>query len=120
MSEIHALSAREDCMRFNQDGSVSLLTFPGFLAKNALPEHGNQQFVLEPLDNSFLCPVRALKIYLQHTKKERSTQAPLFLPFRGHAKSSPQLISSWIKSAIVQAYKAVANNTGTTSGDSPR
>jgi hypothetical protein len=33
MSEIHALSAREDCMRFNQDGSVSLLTFPGFLAK---------------------------------------------------------------------------------------
>jgi hypothetical protein len=106
-------------MRFNQDGSVSLLTFPGFLAKNALPEHGNQQFVLEPLDNTFLCPVRALKIYLQRTK-ERSTQAPLFLPFRGPAKSSPQLISSWIKSAIVQAYKAVANNTGTTSGDSPR
>jgi hypothetical protein len=40
VSEVHALSARWDCLGFNQDGSVSVLTTPGFLAKNRLPEWG--------------------------------------------------------------------------------
>jgi hypothetical protein len=70
VSEIHALSARKDCRRFNQDESVSLLSFPGFLAKNALPERGNQQYVLRPLPESLLCPVRALKVYLKRTERQ--------------------------------------------------
>lgn len=97
VSEIHALSARHECMRFNQDGTVSLLSFPGLLAKNALPERGNQQVVLRPLPDSLLCPVRALKVYLKRTKQQRKDDVPLFLPFHGSAKASPQLISSWIK-----------------------
>jgi hypothetical protein len=109
VSEIHALSARKDCMRFNQDESVSLLSFPGFLAKNALPERGNQQYVLRPLPESLLCPVRALKVYLKRTERQRTDNAPLFLPVVGSSKASPQLISSWIRSLIVQAYKAAAN-----------
>jgi hypothetical protein len=61
VSEVHALSARSDCLRFNQDGSVSLLTTPGFLAKNRLPEWGAQGYTLQPLPDSLLCPVRALE-----------------------------------------------------------
>ena len=38
VSEIHALSIDPGHLRFNQsDGSVSLRTEPGFLAKNQLP-----------------------------------------------------------------------------------
>jgi hypothetical protein len=33
VSELHALSANIDCLRFNQDGSVTLQTLPGFVAR---------------------------------------------------------------------------------------
>ena len=35
VGEVHALSARQDCLRRNIDGSITLLTFPGFVAKTS-------------------------------------------------------------------------------------
>ena len=32
VSEIHALSRHQDCCRLNQDGSISLRTYMGFVA----------------------------------------------------------------------------------------
>jgi hypothetical protein len=106
ISEIHALSARPECLRINQDGSISLLTFPGFVAKNRLHEAGSQQYTLSPLDGGGVyCPVRALQIYLHRTRNKRRTADPLFLPL-SRAKTTPQLLSSWIRSLIQDAYKA--------------
>nr|KAG5708402.1 hypothetical protein BaRGS_026129 [Batillaria attramentaria] len=67
ISEIHALSARPDCLRWNDDGSLSLLTCPGFISKNRLPDWGNQAFTLVPLPDDKSCPVRALRVYLART-----------------------------------------------------
>lgn len=109
VSEIQALSARRDCLRFNQNGSVSMLTFPGFVAKNRLPEVGSQRYTLRPLEEEVFCPVRALSCYLDRTKDRRKPDDPLFLPLHGSARTSPQLISSWIKSLIERAYEAAAD-----------
>ena len=109
VSEIHALSARHDCLRLNQDGSVTLRlqTFPGFVTKNKRPTDGNQRVTIQPLDQpNMLCPVRALKIYLQRTREKRWTSDPLFLSIRHlRGKTSSQLISIWIKATIALAYK---------------
>jgi integrase len=111
VSELHALSARDDCLRFNQDGSVSMLTFPGFVAKNRLPEVGSQQHTLKPLGEEVFCPVRALDCYIRRTKNKRKPDDPLFLPLKSGAKTSPQLISSWIKSLIQEAYQTAADHS---------
>ena len=61
VSELHALSASPDCMRWDDDGSVVLITCPGFIAKNWLPSWGAQSFTLRPLLSCpATCPVRAL------------------------------------------------------------
>lgn len=105
VSEIHALSARPECLRFNQDGSVCLTTFPGFIAKNRLPQSGPQQYTIQPLQDEVFCPVRALSIYLKHTESSRKDHDSLFIPLRKTTATSPQLISSWIKTTIQDAYK---------------
>lgn len=83
VSELHALSARDDCLRFNQDGSVTLQTLPGFVAKNKRPTDGSQRVTILPLNHlTTLCPVRALKIYLQCTRENRRSSDPFFISVR--------------------------------------
>jgi hypothetical protein len=107
VSEIHALSALPDCLRFNEDGSVSLMTCPGFIAKNRLPEAGNQSFRLTPLEHDVnFCPVRALRIYCHRTDNVRSVSDPLFLSWTKSKKTSPQCVSRWITNLIREAYRA--------------
>lgn len=107
VSEIHALSVEPDCLRFNIDGSVSLLTAPGFLAKNRLPEMGNQSFLLHPLiDEEELCPVKYLQLYLSKTGDR--TEGPIFIS-PTNSKSSPQFISTVITGVIKEAYQAEAS-----------
>ena len=43
VSERHPLSARPGCLRFDQHGLVSIITYPEFLAKTRRPEMGNRQ-----------------------------------------------------------------------------
>ena len=60
-----------------------------------------------------LCPVRALKIYLDRTKPLRSTQKLVFMSFKqGHTKDIQcSTISSWIKNTIKLCYEKAGDNT---------
>lgn len=104
VSELHALSASPDCMRWDDDGSVVLITCPGFIAKNRLPSWGAQSFTLRPLLSCpATCPVRALDAYLRRTHARRTEQDPLFLP-KGRKKTSPQTVSSWMRALLIKAF----------------
>ena len=104
VSEIHAMSSRPDCLRFNEDGSCTLTLDPTFLAKNQLPEKAPQPLQLHSCQPKENCPVRALKIYLQATEHQRGSQQFVWCSTTSKNKASKQLISSWIKSAIKEAY----------------
>ena len=88
-SEIHALSIEEGCFRYDRNSdSITLLTQPGFLAKNQLPESlpepivspGLSQFCGSDTDIRLLYPVRA---YLSRVKAKRSGRKRLFFTTEG-------------------------------------
>ena len=79
-SEVHAISGAAAVITFEPVGSVSLLFLPEFLAKNLVPGSVSLTLVLPALTcilgsddaDRFLCPVRALKFYLDRTKAVRA------------------------------------------------
>ena len=74
VSEVHAFSIDSDHLRFsNLDGSLILMMQVGFLAKNQLPSRAPDSIIIPKLSNfccksdnlnRMLCPVRAVKVYL--------------------------------------------------------
>lgn len=118
VSELHALSVSDSCLRWNSDGSgVTLWPNTAFLPKVLSRAHLNQpirlaQFDLPPGergdDPELLCPVRALRIYTAATACIRRSDQ-LFLcyggPNRGCAVSK-QRLSHWIVDIIAHAYRA--------------
>ena len=54
-----------------------------------------------------LCPVRALKYYLDRTKDLRGSRSLLFISFKkGHTSDiKPATLSSWLKPTILLCYK---------------
>ena len=119
VSEIHALSMDSGYLRFNQsDGSVSLRTQPGFLAKNQLPSVCPDDILVQNLSktvkwndfNRLLCPVRALKRYLKVTEPIRLNRKRLFLPLKGNHDITKGSISGWITYTIRLAYKNVSKS----------
>ena len=113
VSELHALSTKESCLQWRQDGSVDLLTDPAFIAKNRLPSVGAQRIHLQPIssvDDSSIsklqCPVRSLEIYLRRTRTVREDRTRLFLPLRQNRRDiSSQTISFWLRQVIREAYE---------------
>jgi len=107
IGEVNALSARPDCLRRNMDGSITLLTFPGFVAKNRIPSAGAQRVTLHPLpDCPMLCPVRVLEDYLSRTEALRSDDSSLFLSLRNpRTRSSASLLSMWVRGTVQAAYR---------------
>lgn len=112
-SEIHALSVQEGCFRHDKNSdSITLLTQPGFLAKNQLPESFPEPIIIPGLtkfsgsdsDDRLLCPVRALLCYLKKVKPIRAGRNRLFLPIKGSKDISPSTISRWICNVIKLAY----------------
>ena len=93
VSEVHAFSIDSDHLRFsNLDGSLILRTQLGFLAKNQLPSRAPDSIIIPKLSNfcrksdnfnRMLCPVRAVKIYLNKTKSLRKRRKRLFIPTQG-------------------------------------
>ena len=89
VSEVHAFSIDSDNLRFsNLDGSLILRTQLGFLAKNQLPSRAPDSITIPKLSNlcrksdnfnRILCPVRAVKIYLNKTKSLRKHRDFSFL-----------------------------------------
>ena len=117
-SEIHAWQHKN--IRYQSDWSkVSLLPSPSFLSKNQLAREGPESVApvvipaLAPtLDRSLksdrsLCPVRALRYYLDRTSNIRQDKELVFVSFKkGFDKDiSPATISSWIKETVILCYE---------------
>ena len=117
-SEIHAWQHRN--IRHQSDWSkVSLFPSPSFLSKNQLAKEGPGSVApvvipaLAPtLDRSLksdrsLCPVRALRYYLDRTSDIRQDKQLVFVSFKkGFDKDiSPATISSWIKQTVILCYE---------------
>ena len=117
-SESHAWQHRN--IRHQSDWSkVSLFPSPSFLSKNQLAKEGPESVApvvipaLAPtLDRSLksdrsLCPVRALRYYLDRTSDLRQDKELVFVSFKkGFDKDiSPATISSWIKQTVILCYE---------------
>ena len=117
-SEIHAWLHKN--IRHQSDWSkVSLYPSPSFLSKNQLAKEGPDSVApvvipaLAPsLDRSLkgdrsLCPVRALRYYLDRTADLGQNKELVFVSFKkGFDKDiSPATISSWIKQTVVLCYE---------------
>ena len=117
-SEIHAWLYRN--IRHQENWSqVSLYPSPSFLSKNQLARDGPSAVApvvipaLAPsLDRSLkedksLCPVRALRYYLDRTKDLRSGKDLVFVSFRKSFQKDivPATVSSWIKQTVLLCYQ---------------
>ena len=117
-SEIHAWLHKN--IRHQSDWSkVSLYPSPSFLFKNQLAKEGPDSVAplvipaLAPtLDKSLkgdrsLCPVRALRYYLDRTSDLRQNKELVFVSFKkGFDKDiSPATIPSWIKQTVILCYE---------------
>ena len=117
-SEIHAWLNKN--IRHQADWSkVSLYSSPSFLAKNHLAKEGPECMApvvipaLAPtLDKSLkedrsLCPVSALRYYLDKTQDLRQGKELVFVSFKkGFMKDiSSATISSWIKQTVILCYE---------------
>ena len=117
-SDIHAWQQKN--IRHQSDWSkVSLYPSPSFLSKNQLAKEGPDSVApvvisaLAPtLDKSLksdrsLCPVRALRYYLDRTSDLRQNKELVFVSFKkGFDKDiSPATISSWIKQTVILCYE---------------
>ena len=120
VSEMHALSIDADHFRFSKiDGSLTLRTQPGFLAKNQLPSRAPDSIKIPKLTNfcgndnfqRMLCPIRAIKIYLNRSKLVRKNRTRLFIPVIGDHDINKSSISRWVKFAIKSAYKGISSTS---------
>ena len=117
-SKIHAWVANK-VSNLGQWEKVALFPSSDFIAKNQLAREGSQSVspVTIPalttiVDRQFkedrtLCPVRALRYYLDRTKDLRGSRSLLFISFKkGHTSDiRPATLSSWLKQTILLCYK---------------
>ena len=117
-SEIHAWVANK-VANLGQWEKVALFPSSDFIAKNQLAREGSQSVspvtipaVTTIVDRQFkedrtLCPVRALRFYLDRTKDLRGSRSLLFISFKkGHTSDiRPATLSSWLKQTILLCYK---------------
>ena len=117
-SEIHAWVASKES-NLGQWEKVALFPSSDFIAKNQLAREGSQSVspvtipaVTTIVDRQFkedqtLCPVHALRYYLDRTKDLRGSRSLLFILFKkGHTSDiRPTTLSSWLKQTILLCYK---------------
>ena len=116
-SEIHAWQNRN--IRHQSDWSrVSLYRSPSFLLRPSCPKRVQTvwpqwlfqpwpQLWISPSSQRSLCPVRALRYYLDRTSDLRQNKELVFVSFKkGFDKDiSPATISSWIKQTVILCYE---------------
>ena len=120
--EIHALDLSRT--RWVEDGrEVVLRPHVGFMSKTHVARDPSTALagfriksLAHDLDRSdpdrLLCPLRALRYYVDRTAKLRGGNRNLFIPIRGQSskkKLSPNTISGWIKRCIVTAYEVAGS-----------
>lgn len=120
VSEIHALDV--DLVRFiHHDSAVHLGLMMNFVATNQLPWQASRSFTVQALSSILgfddvedlsLCPVWALKIYVQHTQSFRARRMRLFISCnkKHFQHTSRNTVSMWIRSTILQTYKDAGLN----------
>lgn len=119
VSELHALD-HATLVAAPGWTSVSLRTLPGFVAKNQQSLSGPlgvRSFTVPALAPTLspdlsadrgLCPVRALRLYLDRTRATRAGRRRLFLPCsarRGCLDLSKNTISAWLRKCITECYR---------------
>ena len=116
-SEIHALSRRGVAFESKPKDAISLRFLPEFLAKNQPNGSHAPPIVIESLRailgeddaDRFLCPVRALKMYMRRTKRLCSlNKRRLFVSVRESMDKdiSVATISRWLRNVIKRAYNS--------------
>ena len=117
-SKIHDWVANKE-LNLGQWEKVALFPSSDFVAKNQLAREGSQSVSLVTIlalttivdrqlkEDRTLCPVRALRYYLDRTKDLRGYRSLLFISFKkGHASDiRPATLSSWLKQTILLCYK---------------
>ncbi len=116
VGDLQAFSVDDSCLEFGPaDSHVVLRPQPGYVPKVPTMPFRDQVVNLQALPReeadpaiALLCPVRALRIYVDRTQSFR-TSDQLFVCFGGQQKGravSKQRLAHWIVEAIVLAYQA--------------
>ncbi|KAL0157267.1 hypothetical protein M9458_048513, partial [Cirrhinus mrigala] len=116
VGDLQALSVNSSCLEFGPaDSHVVLRPRPGYVPKVPTTPFRDQVVTLQALSSqeddpnlTLLCPVRALRIYMERTQPFRRSEQ-LFVCYRGQQKGkavSKQRISHWLVNAIRMAYLA--------------
>jgi len=115
--EIHAMMVKG--IKHTQNWlEVTIPLNPDFLPKTYVPHKGTsvlQDIVIPSLKNiigpdmpeeKLMCPVRALRFYLDRTSSIRGVRQRLFIAYKkGHkGEIAPATVSSWVKRVIHRAY----------------
>ncbi|KAI2653489.1 ORF V: Enzymatic polyprotein [Labeo rohita] len=116
VGDLQALSVNSSCLEFGPaDSHVVLRPRPGYVPKVPTTPFRDQVVTLQALSSqeddpnlTLLCPVRALRIYIERTQPFRRSEQ-LFVCYGGQQKGkavSKQRISHWLVNAIRMAYLA--------------
>ncbi|KAL0179586.1 hypothetical protein M9458_025028, partial [Cirrhinus mrigala] len=116
VGDLQALSVNSSCLEFGPaDSHVVLRPRPGYVPKVPTTPFRDQVVTLQALSSqeddpnlTLLCPVRALRIYMERTQPFRRSEQ-LFVCCGGQQKGkavSKQRISHWLVNAIRMAYLA--------------
>ncbi|KAL0152682.1 hypothetical protein M9458_052405 [Cirrhinus mrigala] len=115
VGDLQAFSVDETCLEFGPgDSHVTLRPRPGYVPKVPTTPFRDQVLNLQalPLEEAdpasvLLCPVRVLRIYVDHTRHFRRTEQ-LFVCFGGQQKGnavSKQRLAYWVVDAISLSYQ---------------
>ncbi|KAL0199390.1 hypothetical protein M9458_007930, partial [Cirrhinus mrigala] len=115
VGDLHAFSVNELCLEFGPaDSHVRLRPQPGYVPKVPTTPFQDQVVNLQALPPEeadpalgLLCPVRALRIYVDRTRSFRRSEQ-LFVCFGGQQKGntvSKQRMAHWVVDAITLAYQ---------------
>ena len=112
-SEIHALVTGPGNIHWFEH-QVILRTHPDFIAKNQVLGSVARPITVKALSNfvgndrreRLLCPVRALKWYLERSKPSRANSSRLFVHWKpSRSECTPMDISKWIVRTVKLAYE---------------
>ena len=117
-SELHALAF--DRIAWKEDGSsVKLGVIPSFVAKTQLAFMPAMTFSIPALSTSLgqgmeedvkLCPVRALRVYVDRTRELHIGKKLLFVSYQKNFSKDIRAptISGWIKKCVIYCYEQAA------------
>jgi len=119
VSELHALSMDANHLRFEQTNKwLEMTAAMEFLAKNQRATQPPRKFRLQALTTKghgkgaakILCPVRAVRIYLDRTKFHRRDRKKLFISTFKKAEKDVGIrtIARWLRETITECYRMQA------------